>query len=402
MTGLKQLLAPRDGPALVPGTGARVLLLSMRRLDDLVAYSMIYEFEDVAAEVTGADRVDAGGGELLEWCRRAYKLLRYGSRSRALARTLAPRGRTVRLEREYDLFFPTFNHAYELYALSQVPDWRARCRLAACFVSELWLEAMPRYLLELLSAFDHVFLGVQTPVNEVARITGRPCSFLPLGADVLRFSPLLGPAHEKRPIDVCNIGRRSPVTHEALLKLARDGRIFYYYDTVSASGIDGKQRTFHVQNAAEHRLLLASILRRSRFYFTHRARINEPELTRGHDEISGRFYEGVAAGTVMLGEPPADAVFQQLFDWPDAVLRAPFDCPGIGERLAELERDPQRLARISFTNAQQAALRHDWVYRLRAVYQTLGLPPTSAMLAREARLRALAMPPLGLSGGKAA
>lgn len=402
MTGLTQLLAPRDRPALVTGTGGGVLLFSMRRLEDLVAYSMTYEFEDVASDVTGGDRVEAGSRELLELCRRVYKLLRYASKSRRLARALTPRGTALQLTRDYDLFFPTFNHAYELYALAQVPDWRKRCRLAACFVSELWLQSLPRYLLELMAEFDHIFLGVQTPVHEVARITGRPCTFLPLAADVLRFSPLTPPAPARRMIDVCNIGRRSRITHEVLLRLAREQRIFYYYDTAAASGIDSKQRTFHVQNAAEHRLLLANLLKRSRFYFTHRARVNEPELTRGHDEISGRFYEGVAAGTVMLGEPPADAVFRQLFDWPDAVIPVPFDCPHIAELLAELERDPQRLARISLTNAQQAALRHDWVHRLRAVYATLGLPPTGAMLAREERLHALAVPPLGLSGGRAA
>jgi len=37
-----------------------------------------------------------------------------------------------------------------------------------------------------------------------------------------------------------------------------------------------------------------------------------------------------------------------------------------------------------------AALRHDWVYRLHTVFDTLGLRPTEAMLAREEKLRVLA------------
>jgi hypothetical protein len=40
---------------------------------------------------------------------------------------------------------------------------------------------------------------------------------------------------------------------------------------------------------------------------------------------------------------------------------------------------------------RNAALRHDWVHRLRVVYDTLGLRPTEAMLAREERLRSLGM-----------
>jgi hypothetical protein len=294
----------------------------------------------------------------------------------------------VRLERDYDLFLPVFNNAYELFALATIPDWRARCRLAACFVSELWVQVLPGYLLELLAEFDHVFLGVANAVTEVARIVGRPCSYLPLAVDVLRFSPF--PQPPPRVIDVCNIGRRSPVTHDVLVRLAAERRLHYHYDTVAASGEGGKQRTFRVDNAREHRLLLASVLQRSRYFIANRGRVNEPEFTMGRDEISGRFYEGAAAGTVMLGEPPRTERFPSQFGWPDAVIQLPFDSPDVGRVLAELDADPARLARIRRDNVRNAALRHDWVHRLRTVFDTLGLPPTDAMLAREGRLQAVA------------
>jgi len=360
----------------------------MRRLAHVVAFCLQYEFEDVVADVTGADRVDAGDSEALERSRRAYKLARLTTGSSRLARAFAPQPSTVRLDRDYELFFPVFNNAYELFALATVPDWRRRCRVAACFVNELWVHLLPGYLLELLAEFDHVFLGVRHTLAEVARVVGRPCSYLPLATDVLRFSPF--PDRPARTIDVCNIGRRSPVTHEALMALARDRRIFYYYDTVAASGAGQKQRTFQVDSAAEHRLLLASLLQRSRYFIANRGRVNEPELTMGKDEIGGRFYEGAAAGTVMLGEAPRADEFTKQFNWPDAVIRLPFDSPDAGRLLEQLDEDPARLARIRRDNVRNAALRHDWVHRLRAVFDTLAIPPTEAMLAREKRLHALA------------
>jgi hypothetical protein len=118
--------------------------------------------------------------------------------------------------------------------------------------------------------------------------------------------------------------------------------------------------------------------------------VNEPEQTEGREEISGRFYEGAAAGAVLLGEPPRSAEFERQFDWPDAVVRLPFDSPEVGEFLAALDRDPERLERIRRTNAQQAALRHDWLYRLETVFASIGQPPTDAMRARRERLDALA------------
>jgi hypothetical protein len=378
----------RDPARLVEGRGGDVLLLSMRGLADLVAYCLQYEFEDIAGEVTGADRVDVGDRGALEFSRRAYKLARFTTGSRSLAWAWAPRPSTVKLKRDYDLFFPVFNSAYELYALATVPDWRERCRVAACFVNEIWASDLPGYLLELLARFDHIFVGLRHPIDEIARITGRPCSYLPLAVDVLRFSPL--PELPPRTIDVCNLGRRSAVTHGALERLAGDRRIFYYYDTVAASGHDRKQRTFHVDNASEHRLLLASLLQRSRFFIANRALVNEDEVTMGRDEISGRFYEGAAAGTVMLGEAPRTEEFRRQFDWADAVIPLPFDCPDVDRVLAELNSDPQRLAEISRTNVGRAALRHDWVHRLRTVFETVGIQPTEAMLERESRLEAVA------------
>jgi hypothetical protein len=379
---------PREA-TIVEGSGGDVLLLSMRRLDNLVAYSLQYELEDVLVDVAGADRVEASDMAALEFSRRAYRLARMATGSRTLARALAPPPATVRLRRDYELFFPVFNNVWEAYALATLPDWRAHCHRAACFVSEIRLDhSLPGYLLELLMEFDHLFVGVDGPVAEFARALGRPVSYLPLAADVLRFAPNAGPA--PRPIYICNIGRRSPVTHGALLELARSKRIFYYYDTVAASGADLKQRTFRVDSASEHRSLLANILQRSRYFIANRSFANQPEVTGGRDLIASRYYEGAAAGTVMLGEPPRTEEFTQQFDWPDAVIRLPFDSPDVGRLLTELDRDPNRVERICRENVRNAALRHDWGYRIRTVFETLGLPLTAPMLAREAQLRRIA------------
>jgi hypothetical protein len=294
----------------------------------------------------------------------------------------------VRLSRDYELFLPVFNTPYELFALASVPDWRKRCRFAACFITELWLHRLPHYLLELLANFDHVFLAVRNPVHELSRIVGRPCTYLPLAADVLRFAPCQG--HPARIIDVCNIGRRSHVTHKALLRLAQDPRFFYFYDTVAASGVDMKQTTFQVQNPCEHRLLLASLLKRSRFAFGHRSYVNDSKSSQGCHEISSRVYEGAAAGAVMLGEAPQTEEFRKQFNWPDALIPVAFDCPGIGSLLRELNGQPDRLARVRRDNVYNCSLRHDWVHRLRAVFETLRMPITEKMGAREQRLRALA------------
>src|ERR1700730_16571776 len=85
----------------------KVLLLSQRRIADLVAYCLAYEFEDTFAALTGAQRIDATDLPALEFSRRAYKLARLASGSPSLARRLAPYPRSkVVLENDFELFFP--------------------------------------------------------------------------------------------------------------------------------------------------------------------------------------------------------------------------------------------------------------------------------------------------------
>jgi Glycosyl transferases group 1 len=367
-----------------------LLLLSQRLIDDVVAFCSAYEFEDTFAAVTDAQRIDATDLLGLEFCRRVYKLARLVSRSVKFARQLTPHPRRkVILQRDFDLFFPVFSHTYELYSLAMIPNWRQRSRKAACYITEVWSDMLPEYLVELLAAFDHVFVGSHHSVQDVARITGRPCTYLPLAVDVLRFAP--ASLDQPRPIEICNIGRRSPVTHQALLEEAARRQNFYYYDTVAASGSDLKNRTFRVESPYEHRLLLATILKHSRYFIANRSYVNRPEFTHGREEISARFYEGAAAGTVMVGEAPQSEEFERQFDWPDAVINLPFDSSEICRVLADLNNDPTRLRAIRGKNALEAARRHDWLHRIQVVFNVLGLAPTDRMLARAQQLDRIAL-----------
>lgn len=365
----------------------KVLLLSQRRISDLVAFCLSYEFEDCVAATTDADRLDVQNFSSLEFSRRIYKLTRLASRSAGLASLLAPSPQTVRPTRDYELFFPIFSNAFQLYALAAMPDWRRHCGKAACFITEIWSDNIPDYLIELLSGFDHIFLGLQHCVPHVARITGRPCSYLPLAADIVRFAP--GP-EQQRPIAVCNIGRRSAATHAALLAGAEKKRFFYYYDTVAASGSNRRERTFRVDSPDEHRVMLANVLQRSRYFIAHRSHVNNPEFTAGRDEISARYYEGAAAGAVMIGEAPGTEEFARQFDWPDAVIHVPFDSPDICRILEQLDADPVRLRTVQNANIREAALRHDWLYRIQTVFDTLGVAHTDQMGARARRLQKIA------------
>ena len=90
----------------------------------------------------------------------------------------------------------------------------------------------------------------------------------------------------------------------------------------------------------------------------------------------------------MLRKPPRTPLFEAQFDWPDALIRLPFDSPEIARLLAELDADPEQLSRVQRSNVRNAALRHDWVLSCSRGLRGSWSPPTAGMLAREERLKA--------------
>ncbi|MEN8822361.1 MAG: glycosyltransferase [Abyssibacter sp.] len=370
----------RTPPIHQPGE-PRVLQLSTRVIDPLAAYAILYEFEDVLSSSAPSTRVTPENRAALEANRRRYKLIRRLRASSALADRFSAGASMPVPDGEYDLAVATVSNAWNLHLTRAVRDWKSQIGFAACYIFEAWASELPDdYLLEMLEPFDHVFVGLSHAVEPLARRCGKPCSWLPLAADVLRFAP--HHPMQARSIDVCNIGRRSEVTHAAFQALVRERGIFYYYDTaMTPRGSVG----FTVNSPADHRNLYANLLSRSRYFVANRAKLTDPRVGHIH-EIPARFYEGIAAGTVLIGEPPDTACFREQFDWPSAVISMPFDYDEPLSVLEEMEADDARRQATSRTNVRQAAQYHDWLHRIERIFEIAGLPPTAAMRARRERL----------------
>src|SRR5258705_13338084 len=151
------------------------------------------------------------------------------------------------------------------------------------------------------------------------------------------------------------MGRRPPETHKAVLRMADAGEWYYMYDAGT---------NYSVSSHAEHRRRLADMIKRSRFFLVNPASgADKVERTRGQQELGFRFFEGAAAGAVLIGDAPHNASFNEYFGWQDSVIPLPFDSGDVADVIAELEADPSRLGRISKTNVVNSLRRHDHVYR---------------------------------------
>lgn len=355
----------------------RICVFSQRSLHGLVSRCPDYEFEDAVCTFDEVDLLTPRPSTLFPVGQKvANRLARHASIS-----SFNPGVRKMRLKKNYDLFIMKCLFLSDLLSLNSLEGWRKRCRTAVCWLVESWAGELHKLKghLKILSKFDYIILHCSDSVQPMEDMIRRPCFYVPPGVDAIQFCPYPDPP--VRCIDVYNLGRRSLVTHQALLKMAEQKQIFYIYDTIN------RLDTSHPR---QHRSLIANFAKRSRYFFANAGKIDRPSETHKQGEIGPRFFEGAAAGAVMLGDYPQNEAFKNNFDWPDAVIKVPFHSPDIAEILGDLDSQPERLEEIRRNNVVQSLLRHDWVYRWRTILDIVGLEPGPALDARENRLKKLA------------
>jgi hypothetical protein len=360
---------------------SRILVVSVRGFRFQAANCCIYEFEDLLCQLEGASLY--APTDEFDWARKVYRTAKYLTRSDRWASSISPFPKEVNLDRDYDLLFAVLDNPWQMNLLEGIKDWRQRFRYKACFIAEMWEPDFEnwRFVREPFKNFDRIFLGVTHCVESLEKATNVPCSYIPPAVDTLHFCPYPDPP--QRVIDVCYVGRRSDRIHNSLFQHAQSTNFFYYYDTV-------KKQKLEIDNSQEHRAKLIGLFQRSRYNVTYYAKFNSTEETGGTQEIGYRFFEGAAAGTVMIGMPPGGEAFPRYFDWEDAVVKLDLHEQNIIEAIAELDAQPERMENIRRRNTANALLKHDWVYRWREILTAFGLEPTTEMLEREQYLKQLA------------
>jgi hypothetical protein len=349
----------------------------------------LYEGQDILLDVDDVDLISPEPGPGFRLKERWQKRLLFRDVTKTLV-FMNPGLKKVRLHREYDLFLAICQNYWDLLYLNAIEGWKDHCKTSVCWLEEMWAAdiAPGKYWLPALSRFDYVFLAKRQTVAPISSAIGQECRYLPCAVDAIRFSPY--PAPPARVIDVYSIGRRWDGIHQALLQEAAQKKLFYVYDTIPAMA------NMEPYDHRQHRDLYANVAKRSRYFMVAPGKMDLPDETRRQAEIGYRYYEGAAAGAVMIGQSPDAEAFTEAFPWRDAVVPIQSDGSDVVQVLNDLRSDPERVAAISQRNAAEALLRHDWVYRWKEIFRVAGIEPSPRLIAREGRLSNLAA--LAVSG----
>jgi Glycosyl transferases group 1 len=376
---------------------SRILIASEYNAKDRAHFAQSFEFCSVIASCDEADVLAPGLDNVIE--RRFGALLpehdgnvqrdlnRVGNGLRKIlglknAAVMAP---TV-VTQDYDLFFFVAWSPQSLVELTRIKGWRSRCKFAVAYLFELWATTLEedRAYLKLLDQFDHVFLLHSKCVPALASYTKAPCSVLPVGVDCLLATPY--PSSPERVIDVYSIGNRSAAVHRKLLDRTQQPDFFYVYDTLASSDS-------LVRDWSEHRLLLTSMIKRSRYFigFSPASLAGaKAGKVAGEAVLAGRLFEGAAGGAIILGSAPRCPEFEEYFNWPDAVIEISPDGTDVIAVVEELDKNPDRIRRVRRDNVTACLLKHDWAYRWEHILAAVGLSPLPQLAARKARLAAAA------------
>jgi hypothetical protein len=360
----------------------RICVPSMRNFRKVAYQGCLYEAQDVLAEICDADMICLEPGKGFSFKENWQRRLIWRDRTKKVA-TLNPGLKPVRLTRTYDLFVAVCQSYWDLLSLNAIKNWKENSRLSVCWMDELWAEWVPKFKnwLHLLNRFDHVFLNLRGTVRPVEEALRRKCHWLPTGVDTIRFSPY--PHPPARVIDVYSLGRKWEGVHQSLLKRTAGNRIFYIYDTLNVNDTT-------LPDHRQHRDLIGNLAKRSRFFTVAPAKMNAPTDRGGQSEVGSRYFEGAAAGAVLIGSAPASESFEMLFGWEDSLFEINTDGSDILETLDNLIKSPERMAESGRRNAVESLLRHDWVYRWEAVFKTAGMNISPGMERRKENLRRLA------------
>lgn len=232
-------------------------------------------------------------------------------------------------------------------------------------------EAQVPQIRKLLAAgrWDVLVTSFPAAVPMLERETGRRWHAVPQGVMPDRFHLL--PEGEEPVIAFSSYGRRWPALHDAIKGFCQRKRL--HYDYTVAAGLQPNT------DPRDNYDILAWHLRQSWFTVGWPVELTNPNRVRTFSPITCRWFEAAAAGAVVVGGPPTDPAFDELFGPGFVELILPdADAAGLANRLDELWERRRELRADRLRRHRERWPTWTWEARVRRMQTLLNTPQASA------------------------
>jgi hypothetical protein len=363
----------------------RVLIYSNRNVvNKIFTRCMWIEFENVIKTLDCVDLIAPFRTRNTRVFDLLYNLA--GSMGKRFPIAIDPGTSKVFVHRNYELFLYICSFPQDLLYLGSLKNWRKRCKSAVCLIDEFMIEDLSiyKYAQNILQNFDYVFVCCNDVIENFSTPLRDKCIFTLPGVDALLFCPSSALTH--RSIDVLSYGRRDENVHRELVELAREKKIFYIFDSVSYRGA---KYGLTVENEVNHRLLIASLLKNSKYSLVNPGKFNIKADLQTEEVIGARYFEVSGSGAIMVGSECKNFKFKQLFK-NDDIVKLDKNTGELSKLLKENEKFHERNYSIRKRNIIKTLLYHDWVYRYDEIIKTVGVTPLPQLEERKRHLRMIA------------
>jgi hypothetical protein len=214
--------------------------------------------------------------------------------------------------------------------------------------------------------WDLMITSFHGAVPMLEQATGRRWHAVAQGVKADRFMP--APSNE-RLIGVSSFGRRHEGVHAAIDRFT-EARGLHYEASIAAAIRKGTPSRYLYRQYAWH-------LRHSFFNVGWPIELTNPGRAEGLSPVTCRWFEAAASASTMIGRPPADPIFAELFG-EGAVL--PLD-PAAREdeimaALAAIWEKREEHLRAATERRAERLSRWTWEARVREILTLAGLPAT--------------------------
>jgi len=344
-------------------------IVSLRNYFREASQGCVVELEEVVAELTDAMLISPSGPQEL-----AAKL---DSLPTAHA----------------DLFFAAISLSNIVGLLKETKGWHRPFLRVFCYIFDSWVpeaEAARSGFRHSISSFtrtvrqiDHLFVSNPRAIEAFSDVYKISVSCMAMAADVKQF----GSMQPDRAITVNAYGRQNVAHADVLAKsynTTRSSRSLYHTNHMASGGILDLQ---------QHRAFFWKMLSMSCITLAY----DPVKVDPGHRRfpfsfVAQRWFEGLAAGCVVVGYRPDCPEADQLLNWTDATLECPTDPKEFLQFIDDLASDLPRLKRIRVSNFNHMLQAHDWGYRVVEMMAVMSIEPQGRWPRRHAELLKMRSP----------
>lgn len=210
--------------------------------------------------------------------------------------------------------------------------------------------------------WDLLITSFSEAVEPLTKITKRQWHCVPQGVNLSRFYPRQWGKEEIPPIFISVYGRRRESYHAEIKKWCLRNQRWYDYTTAASHRLSVPTQ--------DNYACLANHIGSSIFSVCWPMEIVDSPRSGGLSPITCRWFEGAASGAVLVGQPPQDPLFDELFG-KDAVLRTPEKLHDVAGWLDELQADASQLRAKVLVRLSQYKDKWSWESRVQAILNLL-------------------------------